>query len=341
MPPKIDVVQLVRENKDRFEWAEVKSEHKGYTLFIQVFRDAMKFDNIPALTWDFKPVVGDSCIFDGVRLPATAYQLQQIADMLNCMLLTSKVTDLIWLQADIKFDAVINVLGKIVAVSHIQNVHNAIEEKIQACGGDDGKKLISCVGKYWILINSLYGYSKLYGFDRACNYGWFALKASGPGITPGTQCYQRPGFKHNNQHWDPSQTIRLMHRTARLICPDGTEKYVDLYDIAKDKILSYLISHTGPFTYLRQKGPDSLEPIVSEPLPGTCPIKKPEFKFEPKPKLEPELSKEENIQIIEKNILNPVPETSETVKSEVIKNKTIWDLILLIISLFLKLFKTS
>ena len=234
----MDVVQLVKDGKCRYEWSEIVSEYHGYKLYIKVFRDAMKFDDMPAMTWRLNPIAGDNRRFNGVRLPATAHQLQQIADLLNCMLMTPKVIDMIWLQAGIKFNCV-TYIKTIVANSHIHDVHLAIENKI---GDDDGKSLISCVGKYWCLINHLNdthiprgkpGYL-LYGERNACNYGWFGSNASGPCISPGTMCWQRPGFKHDNGHFDPSQTIRLMHRMARLVKPDGTKEEINLHDVAKD-----------------------------------------------------------------------------------------------------------
>lgn len=261
----IDVVQLVRENRDNYEWAEVKSVHNGYTLYIQVFRDAMKFNGIPALTWDFKQIVGDDRLFDGIRLPASAEQLQQIADLLNCMLMTPKVIDMIWLQAKLKFDCVVNINGKIVANSHIHHVHQKIEEQIQLQGGDDGTKLVSCVGKYWCLINDLVSAGKIHGLYKACNYGWCAKHASGGGVTSGVQCWQRPGYRHSLKHWDPSQTIRLMHRSGRLVHPDGTEERIDLHLIAGNSALAPLLHHQGKLKYLRQKGVLQLDSIVSEP----------------------------------------------------------------------------
>lgn len=272
----LNVVRLVRENKGKFEWTELKSVRNGYTLYIKVFRDAMKFDNIPALTWNFKQILNDNRLFNGVRLPATAEQLQEIADLLDSMLLTPKVIDMIWLQATIKFDSIINVKNKIVAITNITDLHQEIEREIIKHGGDDGVKLISCVGKYWCLINELTGHPDVEGDDAACNYGWFAKNASGPGITPGVSCWQRPGFRHNKRHWDPSQTIRLMHRMARLIHPDGTEEHVDLHDIAKHTRLAFLMHHQGVLTYLRQHGVIQLSPIVIEPEPAPEPIVEPE-----------------------------------------------------------------
>jgi hypothetical protein len=271
---KIDVVQQVRDGKARFEWAELISEHNGYKLFLSVLRDAMKFDQVPALTWDWKPVTGAWAtdeLFDGVRLPATAHQLQEIADLIGGMLLPPKIIDLIWLKAPIKFDSVVNTprypgapasQREIVAISPYHVVHQEIEAKIAAAGGDDGVSIISCVGKYWCLIQQLINCGMLQGDWTACNYGWFAKVASGPGLTAGTQCWQRPGYRHNKQHWDPSQTIRLMYRRGMLVRPDGTEEDVDLHDVAQDPELCGLLAYDGkPLTYLRQKGVEELEPL--------------------------------------------------------------------------------
>lgn len=276
----MNVVQLVRDGKGIFDWAEVISEHNSHKLHVSVLRDAMKFDGIPAMTWDYKPAftvengkrVEDLRMFDGVRLPATAHELQEIADLIGGMLLTPKIIDLIWLQAGIKFDAVVNTADplnpkkrNIVAESDIHIVHQEIEEAITKAGGDDGASLISCVGKYWCLIEQLTVHGMTQGDWTACNYGWFAKRASGPGLTPGTQCWQRPGYRHNKQHWDPSQTIRLMYRHALLVRADGTEEDVDLHTVAADPELCGLLTPDGtPLTYLRQKGVDVVEPLPAQ-----------------------------------------------------------------------------
>ena len=262
----MNVVNLVRAGKGIFDFKEIVSEKDGYKLYIKVFRDAMKFDGMPAMNWRCHPIPGDDRKFDSVRLPASAFELQQIADLLNCMLMTTKVIDMIWLQANIKFDCV-TYINTIVANSNIHDVHNAIEKKIRKAGGDDGKGLISCVGKYWCLINGLGSRPgrNLYGKNTACNYGWMSSKGSGPCLSPGTKCWQRPGFKHNNKHYDPSQTIRLMYKYGRLIHPDGKEETVDLVNILKDEKLSYLINHEGKLDYFRQKNVPELAPIYQEP----------------------------------------------------------------------------
>lgn len=259
----MDVVQLVKDGKAKFEWSEIVSEHNGHKLHIKVFRDALKFDDVPAMTWNMN-VIDPNQTYDGVRLPTSAYQLQQIADLLGCMLMTTKVIDMIWLQAGIKFNAVINVNGGIVATSHIHLLHNKIEDQFT----DDGTSLISCVGKYWCLTNTLNNGGLRFGSSTACNYGWMDNNGSGPCISPGTQCWQRPGFQHNHQHHDPSQTIRLMHRKANLVKPNGTEEEIDLHDIADDPQLAPLMTTEGSLTYLRQKNVPELDPIdIYDPTP--------------------------------------------------------------------------
>lgn len=286
MSKLIDVVERVKEGTAYWSWSTVVSEHKGHKLYIRVFSDAMKFDDVPAMTWDFQPIVQsdgttDETKYKGVRLPASASELQQIADLLFCMLLTPKVVDLIWLQAQVKFDPVINsgpphyqivaempIVGRMpYRGSELVGVHELIQEKIDTTS--DGKGLVASVGKYWVLSNALGNPSMLrFGERTACNYGWCSSSASGPGVTPGVQCWQRPGYAHDIEHWDPSQVIRLMFRTARLVKADGTEDYVDLHDIAQDPEFGPLITHENELGVLRQPGVEelpALQPIVLPP----------------------------------------------------------------------------
>jgi hypothetical protein len=335
----IDVVELVKDIECKFEWTEVCSEYKGYKLYIKVFRDAMKFDNIPALQWNFKLDFNDIKIYNGVRLPASAHQLQTIAYLLDSMLLTPKVIDLINLQSQLTFNAIVSVGGEIVATSNITDVHSKIEEEIAKLGGDDGTKLISCVGKYWCLMNKLRN-SITRGDYTACNYGWFATDASGPGITKGTRCWQRPGYRHNKMHYDPSQTIRLMHRKARLVHPDGTEVKVDLYDIALNDELAYLLHHEGKLTYLEQQGVEKpafpyVKPVVVTPEPPTVAIPEPVVE-EPQPIIEKEEDKPIYVKPISES--DNKEEVEEEIKTEKPANswQAFWVFILM---LFRKIFK--
>ena len=264
---KIDVIEEVAEGRAHVSWSSVKSTYKEESLIIYVFRDAMKFDDVPALTWDWKPVSKKSPwytneVFDGVRLPASAEELQVIADLTGCMMLTPKVIDLIWLQAQLKFDPVLNTARypgapstqrTIVAESHLHVVHQEIEKKITDLGGDQGQ-LIASVGKYWCLINRLSNLMGLrFGVRQACNYGWPSSDGRYSGVTPGIKCWQEPGYRHDHFHWDPSQTIRLMYRRAKLIHADGRREWVDLHDIASSRYAGLIHHETNELTYLRQR----------------------------------------------------------------------------------------
>ena len=259
---QVDVVQLVRHGKARYEWHWVTSSQDDIRLRIAVLRDAMKFDGMPRLDWFREPVTDgaeDNKVYDGVRLPASADELQQIADLIGGMLLTPRVVDLIWLQAGLKFDANVNSGPpdyEIAAECDVTLIHELIEADIEKLGGDEGDKLVSCVGKYWVLVGELEQIGKVKGDWASCNYGWFAKAASGPGLTPGTQCWQRPGYKHNKLHLDPSQTIRLMWKQAELSYDEGeTWEDVALADVAADDELAPLLTHDKKtLSYLRQKG---------------------------------------------------------------------------------------
>lgn len=266
------MVEEVAEGRAHVSWSTVRSKHAGKELIIYVFRDAMKFDNVPELTWDWATIspsdpwyTKPGATYDGVRLPASALQLQQIADLCGCMMLTPKVIDLIWLQAQLRFNPVVNTprypgasprLRTIVARTHYHVLHHEIEEKIRAAGGDDGSKLIASVGKYWVLINHLLNIKALtYREKNACNYGWPSSDGRYNCVTPGLHCWQDPGFQHNHDHWDPSQAIRLMFREAVLIHENGSMEPVLLEDVASDPKLAGLIHHDpGTLRYLRQAG---------------------------------------------------------------------------------------
>lgn len=262
----MNVIEEVAEGRAKVKWATVRSTYKNKTLVIWVMQDAMKFDGIPALTWNFRSVSKSDPwytdkTFDGVRLPATALQLQTIADLTGSMMLTPKVIDLIWMQAGLRFDPVINtprsptdaVNRTIVAETHIHVVHQEIEKKIAKLGGDTGQ-LISCTGKYWCVCNYLASVGLAYGDSNACNYGWTSSTGRYKGVSAGVKVWQDPGFRHNHNHFDPSQTIQLMYCKAVLIYEDGREEQVDLHDIASSEYAGLIHHNTGKLIYLRQRG---------------------------------------------------------------------------------------
>lgn len=264
-----DPVQAVKDGNFHFEWATLHSEHNGHEAQIAVFRDAMKFDGVPAMTWSRTPIAGGKT-YDGVRVAATAVELQQIADLLFCSLMTPKVIDMVWLQAgerddSVQFNAQVNIKGNIVAISNVHDVHEVIEKTLAKAGGDKGG-LVTCVGKYWCLMNELANTQAMkYGKAACCNYGWCGSNASGPGITKGVKCWQRPGYAHDHHHQDPSQVIRLMYRMIRLKRAGAdTWEEIDFHEIAGDAELAPLLTHQGTMKFLRQFGVPEPQPTRNE-----------------------------------------------------------------------------
>lgn len=238
----MDLVRAVKEGRAKVEWADLVSEHNGHRLTMRIFRDALKVD--------------------GIRWPASARVMQQIADMTATMLPTPKILDLVWLEAGrsgIQFDCVINhkLPGRgqptIVADLTPEIVSPLVDEKIEnALGNPAG--LIASVGKYWVLSNRLANPSTLtFGVQTACNYGWHHSKGLYQAVTPGLKVWQSQGTRHNDLHCDPSQVVRLVSRTAILRRAGSTvDETVDLHFIARDPELSKLINHDGPLKHVRQ-----------------------------------------------------------------------------------------
>lgn len=228
----------MKEDRAEVEWTTIESTHSEYRLYIAVMRDALKVE--------------------GVRYPATAIDMQHIADELNCMLPTPKVLDLIWLEAGksgVQFDPVINYRYPnkgtvIVALMPAEDVSRLVDEKIAEKGDNGG--IIASVGKYWVLTNKLMGGK--FGKAQACNYGWHSSKAPYAAVTRGLKVWQSIGSMHNNLHIDPSQVVRLMARDAFLYHPNGKMEPIDLYTVASDPELAPLISHEGALRVLRQPG---------------------------------------------------------------------------------------
>lgn len=257
-----ELLDAIKDGKAHIDWGHVTSEHNGHKLRIAVMADAIRFDNVPPMNWHREPRparAGERASYDGVRLPVTANEMQQVADLLGSLMLTPKVLDLIWQQAKRKFDPVINVNGQIVAMSDIHVVHEAIEKKIAAAGGDPGS-LVASVGKFWVLSNRLVTTPK-FGVQTACNYGWHSSGGQYPAVTKGLKVWQAEGTQHNDLHMDPSQVIRLMYQWAWLLrSGSSTWEQVNLKDIAADADLCGLINHDGILKVVRQ-------PSVPEPQP--------------------------------------------------------------------------
>lgn len=243
---RFDVVAAVRSGNAHFSWAEVESRVGSDTLYISVMRDAVMFNSVPELNW-YRTILKEDKTSDNVRVPVNASEMQAIADMLFCMLPTPYILDLVWKQSRLRFDPVVNLgPGKIVATQNINDVSAAIAKKISENGSYPAHGIISSVGKYWTVCNALvpkHPDHRKYGIKTACNYGWHSHNAPSSGVIPGVRVWQGIGTRHNDEHVDPSQVIRLVYRMARLVRSDGSQERVDLHSIASDEVLSAGINH--------------------------------------------------------------------------------------------------
>lgn len=249
----MSVVDDIRAGKAQIEWAEVVSKSADASVEIRV------------------PVIRDALKIDGVRVSASAQDLQRIADMLGCLLLTPKIIDLIYQQAKLRFEPVVNIDGRIVAKTSSKAYSAAIDAKIREHGGDPGG-LIDSVGKYWVLHNHLSqpAYLKL-GSATVCNYGWLSSSGAYAAVTHGLRCWQNPGFQHDDVYDDPSQLIRLMRRWGWIVTPGEPPKPLDIAAALRDPKLAPLLNHDGVLTYLRvaavEDSPPADPPAISSYAP--------------------------------------------------------------------------
>ncbi len=206
------------------------SEHGKHRAIFRVFSDALKMD--------------------GVRINASADTEQKIADLLDCLLLTPKIADLIWLQRETTlFPSPQTISDTTEAmVAHSERIDGALN----LLGGSKG--LLSTVGKHWVLDNDILAHP-------GCveNYGWHFEGHSFMGIDGEVtaslikdasgqhiRLIQGRGWRHNKAHVDYSQTVVLVSSECEV---DGHP--MKLADVLRSPELAPLASHNGPLKLLR------------------------------------------------------------------------------------------
>jgi len=263
-----DIVQAVKDGRARYSWVPVTVAEGDLSLTFAIMADALRFDGMPPMRWNRQIYEGSSQTFDGVRLCASAEELQKIADWLGAMPMTPKVLDLVTLQAGedgLLFDAVVNIHGRIVAISDIHTVHEAVEKAIANAGGyPESGGVVASVGKYWVLCKRLVGGK--FGMRQAINYGWYSKAAPSRSVTGKLKLWQSMGGAHDCHHLDPSQVVRLMGRIGTLQRRGEAAQQVDLQTVLQDAELAPLISHEGVLPYVRF--PCVPEPEEERPLDG-------------------------------------------------------------------------
>lgn len=196
-------------------------------------------------------VFSDAAKIDGVRFMVTAIETQELADELGLMMTTPKIEDLIAIDAEITIAPITQIKGKITALAKSEDYSAAIDKALE--GKDIEGKLISTVGKSWVLVNRLGQGGLKYGVHAACNYGWVHSSSRYNAVTKGLKCWQTPGYAHNDVHKDASQVLRLVNPKCTVLRKDsGTWEMMDMKDVLSDPELSKAVSHEGVVKVLRQ-----------------------------------------------------------------------------------------
>ncbi|MDD5544397.1 MAG: hypothetical protein PHX83_14605 [Acidobacteriia bacterium] len=196
-----DILQAVRDGKLEFRWTDLPG-----VPGVQVFEDAGRID--------------------GVRIPVSARTTAAIAELLSSSTgsavtpTTPLVEDLIYDWADVKVKPlaqdVANMAGSVWAFNA------SIDRQIaQQTSGRPAWGLVSCVGKSWVLSNMALdhaGYAVNYGFHWPLTT---RTTADGPWLSVNgrSKVFQQPSTRHNPDHFDYSQTLRLARLAAGAALP--------------------------------------------------------------------------------------------------------------------------
>jgi hypothetical protein len=172
------------------------------------------------VTPDYLAVGSDDDFF---RVPMTPMAAQQIADACEASLITAKLSDAIWQQAEIKLEPRPLVKDRDAAATFYQH-HQIVEEQRK---GKELGLLVAGIKKDVVLTNRLNERP-----HRVAIYGWHY--PSGKPIQP---LY----VGHVDWYVDYSHGIRLV---SQQMIVDGRE--IDIAEVLKDKELSSLISNEGP-----------------------------------------------------------------------------------------------
>lgn len=229
-PPRDEaILKYIQDGNYEVSWATITHTHEGHSAEFWVLSDALKIE--------------------GVRINVSAELQQKIADLLESMLPTPMMLDLMWVHREVTLPPFPrgNVHGMSSTQAMLEHSYK-IDAALSKLGNPSG--LISTLGKSWCLDQGLVGRP-----GKSCNFGWHFTGKSFQGISGevvrniGTplRVIQGRGFAHDKRHTDYSQVCVLV---SQYCVVDGEER--NLIDILQDPVLSYLASYQGPLTILRQ-----------------------------------------------------------------------------------------
>ncbi len=218
------------------DWATITVASAAHSIELDVSQDALR--------------VGSQG--DAVRITVNAETAQHIADHLDAMLLTARMSDLVRQQAAVVIAPATQTPNAAMANTSRMVLHSkTVDQRVAGQGG-----LVANAGKDWVLTNKLISQP-----GRAANYGWHVASSSYPGTLPGLFVLQPLGLAHNRYHVDYSQTVRVVSKGCRV---DGVERL--LVDVLSDPALAPLVCHEGVLQVFRQPGvPTDVPP---PPVPG-------------------------------------------------------------------------
>lgn len=239
--------QVIAGRHDPIAWVTLGYEHGGHRYVIRFASDALRID--------------------GVRVNVSHATAQRIADVLGCVLPTSKISDLIHASASVVLQPKLGAPDSTMASTARMLQHSRLVD-VDLRGRIDGGGHVSTVGKDWVNTARLVGRP-----DRAANYGWHDPAA------PNGKVWQPVGLAHDRDHVDYSQVLRLVSREAGV---DGEP--LDLAELAAHPVHHAAVSDEGPLRALRHPGV-ALEDSRAEtaPKPKSAPPPAPAPASPPKP----------------------------------------------------------
>lgn len=242
-------------------WSVIRSSIPDHTAVFLVMSDALRMDV------ETKDHTGKSVSGTGVRVSVTAKGAQSAADMLDCSMLTGKIADLIWDQADVHVPPqtmvyteadTYRMMDTAWMIKHTQKIDTLLPGLSDVTGVlSDSEKtafvslpkcfsaLVSTVGKHWVIEEALAKKPK----NIACNYGWPVDGTPFNNATRTHKVIQPLSYMHNDEHTDYSQTLVLVSNRCLV---DGSLQ--DLRGLLQDPALAKLANQSGPMTYIRQAG---------------------------------------------------------------------------------------
>jgi N-acetyl-anhydromuramyl-L-alanine amidase AmpD len=199
-------------------WCELSSYAGGHQAVLRVAEDAL--------------AVGTQ--EDWVRVTMCHSTAQLVADSLNARLPTSRISNLVHAQAEVRLKPCLQKPdAQMASAARMLQHHQAVERQRSGRSG-----LVSTVGKDWVLTNRLVGNPL-----HAANYGWHDHSA------PNGVVWQTVGLRHDRFHVDYSQVVRLVHNEVLV---DGAPMPFD--DVLVHPELCTLLSSEGRMQITRHPG---------------------------------------------------------------------------------------